>query len=204
RLNDLLGHVNVVVFAPDDLQLVKGSPALRRRFLDIEIAQVSPSYRYHFTRYQRVLRQRNNLLKAIQSRRVPVDSLEAWDPQLALDGSRIIAKRAQTVKRFSQWSRRMQWEISGGKEELELLYRPFFCQETDPTQDWWEDPASVEEAFLEAIQNAREEEAIRGVTLVGPQRDDIAFRVGDVDLRYFGSQGQQRTAVLSCKLAEIE
>lgn len=204
RLTDLLGHVNVVVFAPDDLQLVKGAPALRRRFLDLEIAQISPSYRHHFARYQRVLRQRNNLLKAVQGGQAHPDSLEMWDAQLVGDGSRIIAKRAQALRRLSDWSRRMQAEISGGREELDLLYRPFFSEESEPAQSWWEELSSVEEAFQESLRSVRKDEVYRGVTLAGPQRDDVAFCVDGVDLRYFGSQGQQRTAVLSCKLAEIE
>ena len=204
RLTDLMGHVNVVVFAPDDLQLVKGAPALRRRFLDIEIAQVSPSYRHHFARYQRVLRQRNNLLRTIQGGHADAGLLEPWDVQLVQDGSRIVVKRAQTVRRLSEWSRRMHEAISGGREALHLVYRPFFASESEDPADWWEEIPSVEEAFREALASCRREEIARGGTLVGPQRDDVAFLAGDVDLRYFGSQGQQRTAVLSCKLAELE
>lgn len=203
RHGDLFGHVNVVVFSPDDLQLVKGSPAHRRRFLDLEIAQVSAAYRHHFARYQRVLRQRNNLLKAVQGGQASPDMLEAWDPQLVADGARIVAKRAEALRRLSRWSQEMHEAISGGREALRLVYRPFFAGE-EPPQPWWEEPAAVEERFWEALRAVRKEERIRGVTLVGPQRDDIAFMVGEIDLRYYGSQGQQRTSVLSCKLAELE
>lgn len=204
RLTDLLGHVNVVVFAPDDLQLVKGAPALRRRFLDIEIAQVSPAYRYHFARYQRVLRQRNNLLRAVQGGQAHPDQLEPWNAQLVHDGARIVVKRSQVVRRLSQWSGAMHRAITGGREELRLLYRPFFAAEAGEPAPWWEEVAGVEQAFWQAIAAMRKEEIARATTLVGPQRDDIAFFAGDTDLRYFGSQGQQRTAVLSCKLAELE
>ncbi len=204
RLTDLLGNVNVVVFAPDDLQLVKGAPAIRRRFLDLEIAQISPAYRHHFARYQRVLRQRNNLLKAIQGGQAHPDSLEMWDEQLISDGSRIVAKRAQALRRLSEWSRRMQEEISAGREALDLMYRPFFSTDSEPVQSWWEELSEVEAAFEKSLKAVRKDEMVRGVTLAGPQRDDIAFCVDGIDLRYYGSQGQQRTAVLSCKLAEIE
>ena len=204
RQADLLGTVNVVVFSPDDLQLVKGAPALRRRFIDLEIAQVSASYRHHFGRYQRVLKQRNNLLKAVQGGYVSPDSLEVWDAQLVSEGSRIVAKRAEALRRLSGWGARMNEQISKGKDILSIEYRPFFAEEGEPPQDWWEDPAAVAERFQAYLDSVRREERIRGMTLAGPQRDDIAFFVGGVDLRYFGSQGQQRTAVLSCKLAEIE
>ncbi len=203
RHGDLFGHVNVVVFSPDDLQLVKGPPALRRRFLDLEIAQVSAAYRHHFARYQRVLRQRNNLLKAVQGGQAPPDMLEAWDPQLVADGARIVAKRAEALRRLSAWSEETHRTISGGREALRLVYVPFFSEGESP-KPWWEDPAAVEERFWDALRKVRKEEIIRGVTLVGPQRDDIAFMAGEVDLRLYGSQGQQRTSVLSCKLAELE
>lgn len=204
RHSDLLGTLTAVVFSPDDLQLVKGSPALRRRFLDIEIAQVSPAYRHHFTRYQRVLRQRNNLLKAVSGGYAGRDALQVWDEQLIEDGSRIIAKRAETVRRLSGWSQAMQARISGGREELMLSYRPFFAAEDERQSPEWEDPLAVAERFRASLERLRRDEIIRGTTLVGPQRDDIAFMVGEIDLRYFGSQGQQRTAVLSTKLAELE
>lgn len=204
RHSDLLGTLTAVVFSPDDLQLVKGSPALRRRFLDIEIAQVSPAYRHYFTRYQRVLRQRNNLLKAVSGGYASRDALQVWDEQLIDNGARIVAKRAETVRRLSVWSQEMQARISGGKEELTLAYRPFFAGEEEPPSDEWEDPMAVAQRFRETLERVRRDEVIRGTTLAGPQRDDIAFLVGEVDLRYFGSQGQQRTAVLSTKLAELE
>lgn len=204
RHSDLLGTVNAVVFSPDDLQLVKGAPALRRRFLDIEIAQVSPAYRHHFTRYQRVLRQRNNLLKAISIGSAPRDVLVDWDEQLVADGARIVAKRAQAVRRLAAWSREMQRRISGGREELELVYRPFFAAADEPPSGEWEDVEAVAGRFRQALEAVRRDEVVRATTLVGPQRDDVAFMVGDVDLRYFGSQGQQRTAVLSTKLSELE
>ncbi|MFO7318613.1 MAG: DNA replication/repair protein RecF [Clostridia bacterium] len=204
RHSDLLGTMNAVIFSPDDLQLVKGAPALRRRFLDIELAQVSPAYRHHFARYHRVLRQRNNLLKAVNIGSAGRDALVEWDEQLIADGSRIIAKRARAVRRLAGWSREMQRRISGGREELDLVYRPFFARPGEAPGSEWEDPEAVAQRFREALAAVRREEVVRATTLVGPQRDDIAFMVGEIDLRYFGSQGQQRTAVLATKLAELE
>lgn len=204
RHSDLLGRLNAVVFSPDDLQLVKGSPGLRRRFLNLEIAQVSPAYRHHFTRYQRVLRQRNNLLRAVSGGYVGRDALLEWDEQLIEDGSRIVAKRAETVRRLSRWSMEMQARISGGKEELTLVYRPFFATPSETPHPDWEDHRAVAERFRQELEALRRDEIARGTTLVGPQRDDVAFLVEGIDLRYFGSQGQQRTAVLATKLSELE
>lgn len=204
RLNDLLGLVNVVVFSPDDLQLLKGSPSLRRRFLDAEIAQISAVYRHHFLRYHRVLRQRNNLLKAIKMKSASKDALDVWDAQLAADGSYVIAKRAETVRRLSQWAQRVYADLTAKREILTITYRPFFVRAGDPMDEAWEDRQAVEAKIYEAIKDAREDELARGVTMVGPQRDDLAFHINGADARHFASQGQQRSVVLASKLAELE
>lgn len=204
RIADLIGTVNTVIFAPDDLQLVKGSPGMRRRFLDAEIAQISPLYRHHFLRYQRILRQRNNLLKSIRAREAPKSVLEPWDVQLVTEGVIVAVKRAETVRRLATWAKKVHGELTGGRERLNLVYRPFFAAENEMPIADWESRGYVHDRFERAMTERRGEELARAVTLVGPQRDDIAFMIGDVDARSFASQGQQRSAVLATKLAEIE
>lgn len=209
RLRDLFGHLNVVAFTPDDLQLVKGSPSLRRQFLDYEIAQVSPSYRDRLSRYHRVLRQRNAILRQVAEGRVPENRLEPWDAQLFEHGVPIIVKRAEMVHALSIWAQRIHGQITRGAENLALAYEPFFVangwNKSSESQDEaaWTDPDIVFRRFEEALHEMRSVELSRGVSVVGPQRDDIRFEIDGRDLRAYGSQGQQRTAVLACKLAEI-
>ncbi len=178
RHSDLLGNLNAVVFSPDDLQLVKGSPALRRRFLDIEIAQVSPAYRHHFTRYQRVLAPEKQPCSGRSPKGLPggrpspigMSSSSPTDPASSRSGRRPCAG-------FPGWSREMQARISGGREELDLVYRPFFAARRDAREPNGRIPEPVAERFREALEALRREEVARGTTLVGPQRDDIAFMV---------------------------
>lgn len=202
RQLDLFGHLNVVTFSPDDLQLVKGGPAGRRGFLDMELAQISAAYRHEMTTYQRILRQRNNLLKAIAERRAQAELLEPWDLQLIDTGSRIMARRAAAVTHLARFARRVHEEITQGGEQLTIRYRPFFS-EADEVDDW-EDSEAVRSRFSEKLRRSRAVEMRRGQTLVGPQRDDLEFLINDRDVRSYGSQGQQRTCVLASKLAEIE
>lgn len=204
RLADLFGYLNVVMFTPDDLQLVKGSPSYRRQFLDYEIAQISPAYRDHLTRYNRILRQRNTILRAVAEGSGSKEALLAWENQFIEHGSRVIAKRAEMVAALSPLAGAIHATITQDKERLRLMYRPFFLEEGEQSSsEEWQDVGKVRERFLASLHRLRQAELRRGSTLVGPQRDDVVFRINDVDARLFGSQGQQRTAVLSCKLAEI-
>ncbi|MGI6609034.1 MAG: DNA replication/repair protein RecF [Limnochordia bacterium] len=202
RQLDLFGHLNVVTFSPDDLQLVKGGPSERRRFLDMELAQISPAYRHDMTTYQRILRQRNNLLKEIAEWRAQPDLLEAWDLQLADTGSRIMARRAAAVTHLASLAHTVHQEITQGSERLTIRYRPFFGQAGEVSN--WQSLEMVRERFAGEIKRLRAVEMRRGQTLVGPQRDDLEFLINDKDVRSYGSQGQQRTCVLASKLAEIE
>lgn len=206
RHADLLGYLNVVTFSPDDLQLVKGSPAERRRFLDVELAQVNPTYRHDLTAYYRILRQRNNLLKQMNERKGSADLLDAWNQQLLDIGSRLIAKRAEATLRLSAFGQFVHSDITAGTEKLAIRYRPFFAQpgEVPVEEGAWESLSVVRNRFQREMERLRTPEILRGQTLVGPQRDDLEFCIDERDARTFGSQGQQRTAVLSCKLAEIE
>lgn len=202
RLRDLFGNLNVVAFTPDDLQLVKGSPSLRRQFLDYEIAQVSPSYRDRLSRYHRALRQRNVILRQVAEGQTTADRLEPWDAQLIEHGVPIIIKRAEMVNALSAWAHRIHRQITQGVENLALAYEPFYAS-AGQDQSVWTDPDVVQRQFKAALHKMRPIELRRGVSMIGPQRDDIRFEIDGRDLRAYGSQGQQRTAVLACKLAEI-
>ena len=202
--NSFVGCLNTVLFIPDSLQLVKGSPGDRRRFLDVQICQIDPIYRSNLLKYQRVIRQRNSLLKEAWDNRAQVSQLPPWDHQLAALGSKIIFRRQEVVQTLQDFSQRAHQTISDEREELGLLYQPFFATEDDVLAQKHYSQGELERILVEKIKELRGEEVRRGYTLVGPQRDDLIFRINHTDLKKFGSQGQQRTAVLAYILAELE
>jgi len=196
-----VGVFNVVLFTPDDLYLIKGSPAERRRFLDWEISQVNVGYRSVLLDYHKVLQHRNSLLKTIAFDSQDPRMLDIWDQQLMELGSRLMAIRAEMIHKLGILSRLMHRQISDGKEELALRYVPFFAadgQEADY------DYQTIKGRFAKALASARAAEFRRGYSLVGPHRDDFQFLINGLDAKIYGSQGQQRTAILACRLAELE
>lgn len=200
--NSFVGQLNTVLFTPDSLHLVKGSPGERRRFLDIQICQIDPVYRTTLLKYQRVVRQRNSLLKEAQFQRGLLKQLGIWDPQLVSLGTNIIHRRQEILKILSEFSHEAHGKISHEQEDLQVLYVPFFA---DPTKEHLTfSLEQIEQIFWKSLEESKNEEIRRGYTLVGPQRDDIAFLLNGLDLKTYGSQGQQRTAVLSYILAELE
>lgn len=202
RHADIFGYLNVVMFTPDDLQMVKGGPGERRRFLDIELAQVSATYRHDLTLYYRVLKQRNHLLRSIAERQEGIESLPVWNEQLVETGCRVMLKRAEATNRLSDLAAVVHAAITQDKERLTIGYQPFLAKESNLPTEY--SVTELREQFLAAMQRLRQAEIARGQTLVGPQRDDLQFCIAGRDVRAFASQGQQRTAVLACKLAEIE
>lgn len=196
-VKELIGAVNVVLFAPDDLQLIKGAPAGRRRFLDMEISQASPAYYHELIKYNRLLQQRNSLLKDIRERRAGRDMLEYWNPQLAESAAKITAKRLEAVKKFNMLANLMQKRISGNEENLSIAYQ-IKGSENEPIA------GNLKIWYNEMLTRSGEEDVYRGVTGIGPHRDDIIISVNGINLRSFGSQGQQRTGVLAMKLSELE
>lgn len=191
RTGELMGVLNVVMFAPEDLSLVKAGPAERRRFLDMELSQARPAYYYRLQQYNAALRQRNALLKSCDIR---PGMLAMWDEQLASLGEAIMAERQRFVDSLSTIAYDLHKGITGGKESLELGYQPNVSMEA---------PQGVREALLQALTEGAADDLRRGFTQAGPHRDDMIIRLGDIDLRAFGSQGQQRTAALSIKLSEL-
>lgn len=194
RPSELGDYLNVVMFTPDDLNLVKGAPSERRRFLDREISQVSPAYRDWLDTYNRALAQRNALLKQAGS---DVGLLRAWNEQLVGAGARIVVRRAQVVADLSVRADEAHRGIAGDGRRLSLIYCPSVAAECRSSVD------DVAGAFRKRLSELAVAEAARGVTLVGPHRDDIRFELDGVDVGGFGSQGQQRSVVLAVKLAEV-
>ena len=193
---DLIGLLNVVLFSPEDLSLIKGAPAGRRRFLDTEISQANPAYYKQLLQYNRIILQRNNLLKKIKERKAVKDLLDSWDEQLVILAEKITKKRIESVKKLNMLANLMHRKISTNKENLEISY----------DINGWDNDENLKllDFYYKKISENRELDIIRGSTSIGPQRDDIILKVNNVNLRTFGSQGQQRTGVLALKLAELE
>jgi len=199
KLSEYIGTLNVVLFAPEDLEIVKGSPAYRRRFLDMEIAQVHPAYLHSLSQYQKVLVQRNNFLKSGAGNGPDGGvMLSVWDEQLASYGSKIMLRRQKFISQLQDWAASIHEGITGGKERLSLGYAP----SVDLADG--DDETVLFDRFMVKLSQTKEQDLRRGATSVGPHRDDLSFSIDGRDAYSFGSQGQQRTAALSLKLAEIE
>lgn len=196
KLKDVLGQITTVFFSPEDLLLVKGMPAMRRRFIDLEISQVNPAYFRYLQQYGRILLQRNNNLRLIREKKQSDDLLDIWDTQLADLGGRIIKQRIDAIKKIAILARLMHRKITDGKEELSLQYKSGSA--------YVKNPESAKEIMLQNLKKNRQQDVARAITSIGPHRDDLALSVNGNDLRIFGSQGQQRTGVLALKLAELE
>lgn len=199
RLSQYVGQLNVILFAPEDLSIVKGSPAVRRKFIDMEFGQMSSKYLYNSAQYRSVLKQRNQYIKQLQfNPKGDQVYLDVLSDQLAVHGAEIIFQRIQFLKKLEKWSQEVHKEISQGKEKLSFQYvSPISSDQADTTEKIY--------AALQALfQKQREKELQQGKTLVGPHLDDVRFMVNDKNVSTFGSQGQQRTTALSVKLAEID
>ena len=218
RAMDMIGKLTTVMFLPEDIELVTGSPSIRRRYLDSALCQINPDYCEALSRYNKVLTQRNALLKDLFQRNGNPDQLLYWDEQLAHDGARLVVDRHNAILELDAVARQRHREVSGGQEGLRLYYAPSFDPYRRPQPNYqlplmMEELApyttaappvkEVRETFLAYLLEARSEEVNRGVTLVGPHRDDFHFLVDGIDMHLYGSRGQQRTAALSLKLAEV-
>lgn len=203
KLSGFVGSLNVVLFAPEDLDIVKGAPGVRRRFMDMEIGQVHPGYLYDHQQYQRILQQRNNYLKTTNPSASQADLLAVWNEQLASYGVKMMQRRKNFIYHLQQWAEKIHSGITAGTEKLEVAYKPSFGYEGGGDGEA-EDATSLFQQFMIKLTQNKEQEFRRGMTLIGPHRDDLAFAINGKDVQSFGSQGQQRTAALSLKLAELE
>jgi DNA replication and repair protein RecF len=197
RSTDMMGSLRVVLFWPDDLQLVKGPSEGRRRFLNTLLSQIDPEHARELTRYGHLLEQRNALLRAIREGRQPIDGLDYWSNALAESGAAIMVERQRRLLELQPIAAAFHRELSDDRERLELRYRPTGVRIGEAP------PELVSEQLKVAMRDARDEEIGRGQTAVGPQRDDIEVWLDEHEARLFASQGQQRSAVLSLKLAEL-
>lgn len=188
KASELFGILNIVFFSPEDLNIIKNGPSERRRFLDMELCQLDKVYLYHLTKFNKILNQRNKLLKDINFKPELKDTLSVWDMQLIDYGRKIIESRHRFIAELNGIVKNIHRNISGNKEELIIRYEP-----------------NVEEEFLEQELKKNQQRDLKfGITSVGPHRDDMCFIIHEVDIRKYGSQGQQRSCALSLKLSEIE
>ncbi|HAL01450.1 MULTISPECIES: DNA replication/repair protein RecF [unclassified Exiguobacterium] len=198
RLSDYVGALNIVLFAPEDLHIVKGSPQVRRRFLDMEIGQVSPVYLHELSQYLKVLKQRNALLKQLSMKGGDETFLDILTEQMITLAVKIVQRRHHFMAQLEKWARPIHDGISRGQEELALIYR------SDTFGNELLDVEGMTASYTQKFGKIKENEIRRGVTLFGPHRDDFEMEVNGRNVQTYGSQGQQRTAALSLKLAEIE
>ena len=188
KASELFGIVNLVFFSPEDLNIIKNGPSERRRFIDLELCQLDKIYFHNLSNYNKILIQRNKLLKDIAFHPEWMDTLEIWDMQLAGYGSKSIKRRHSFVEQLGESAGDIHENLAGGREHLSLLYEP-------------DCPA---DALYEQLKKNRDKDIRYKMTSQGPHRDDLCMQVKDVDIRKFGSQGQQRTSALTLKLSEIE
>ena len=193
RIGELLGHVCGVLFSPEDLQIVKSGPAERRRFIDMELSQLRPAYFYALQRAVRALNQRNALLKEIARDGSLLKTLDMWDEQLAACGGEIVRCRREAVLSLGKSAREAHTSLTGGRETLDVRYVSQAAEAENPG-----------ETLLRLLHAARSEDLRRMTTTVGVHRDDLHITIDGKEARTYGSQGQQRSAVLSLKLAELE
>ncbi len=215
KVSTMLGRFNAVLFLPHMLQIIEGAPEIRRRHLDMTLSQVVPRYPQALSRYRKALTQRNALLKALAERSADVNQLAYWDAQLAEAGAYIVQARIRAIDELERLAVDVHQELSRGGEVLRLVYRPSY----DPlpqAENQYALPVetalnrthlsleTIQERFLERLAAVRRNDIARGVTTIGPHRDDLLFLANGINLGHYGSRGQVRTAMLSLKLAEVD
>jgi DNA replication and repair protein RecF len=214
KINQVVGQFNAVIFLPQMARIIEEGPSERRRYLDMVISQVSPRYVQHLSDYSSTLTQRNALLKQLAERGGDPDQLGVWDGMLARHGAFIMKERIQAIRELEDEAKRLHYDLTDGKEVLRLDYQPAF----DPlsaTNGQMALPVSsvadrsgldlkeIEDGMLTALKKLQREEIARGVTTIGPHRDELRFLSNQVDLGDYGSRGQSRTTLLALKLAEV-
>ena len=213
-VNEVIGHFNAVIFVPQMSQIVEGAPEDRRRYLNLALAQSTPAYARVLSEYNQALTQRNALLKLLSERGGSADQLEVWDETLARLGAQIILWRIEAIQQIERLAARVHHELTRGSEILRISYEPAFDPLPRPNgqlglkMDMILDRSRLElseirDGFRASLSALRSVEIARGVTTIGPHRDEIRFLANDIDLGNYGSRGQVRTTLLSLKLAEV-
>ncbi len=215
NINDVIGHFNAVIFVPQMSQIIEGGPDERRRYLNLALSQAVPAYARTLGDYTQALTQRNALLKALNENGGNPNQLEVWDEALVKSGAQIILWRIQAIQEIERLASRVHHELTRGTEILRLAYEPAYDPLPKPDGqlglklDTAIDRSSIEfkeiqEGFLVKLKTIRSEEIARGVTTIGPHRDDLRFVINKADVSDYGSRGQIRTTLLALKLAEVE
>ncbi|MDO8754838.1 MAG: DNA replication/repair protein RecF [Anaerolineales bacterium] len=213
--NDVIGHFNAVIFVPQMSQIIEGGPDERRRYLNLALAQAVPSYARVLSEYNQALTQRNALLKTLSERGGDANQLQVWDETLVRLGAQIILWRIQAVQEIERFASRIHHELTRGSEVLRLAYEPAYDPLSKPEMQLGlklDTPIDrsrleldeIQTGFLTRLKTLRNEEIARGVTTIGPHRDDLRFIINKADVSDYGSRGQMRTTLLAMKLAEVE
>jgi DNA replication and repair protein RecF len=215
KITAVVGHLSAVVFLPQSIKIVEGSPEDRRRFLNLAIGQVMPAYTEALGEYTRALQQRNALLKLLAEKGGDADQLDFWDLEIARSGAQIIQARIKAIHELEELAGPLHRQLTRGKEGLVCLYQPAYDPyPTHPAQ--YRLPVNlpvdrgqlslsqIQDGFLEALRKTRRQDIQRGLTTLGPHRDEVCFLSNGLDLTVYGSRGQGRTAVIALKLAELE
>lgn len=190
KIGELFGTFNVVMFSPEDLKIIKDSPGVRRKFIDMELCQLDSKYYYNLVQYNKVMNERNHLLRG---RNVNEDMLDIYDLQLAAYGEYIISKRIDYLKQLNIYSKDIHKDITSEKEIIDFKYISTI-----------KNLENIQKEFYETLKKNRRKDIEKGITSVGPHRDDFSVYINNVDTKSFGSQGQQRTAVLTMKFASLK
>ena len=196
KISELLGTLNIILFYPDDLRLIKDSPIERRKFINRELSHISKVYCSDIIEFNKILFQRNELLKKIIVKPDFKDMLEIWDEQLAEKGARIVLRRKKFIEDLNKVSQRIHYSVTKNNEKLTVEYLTSIKN--------LESYDTIKDNLLLLLKKNIEMDIRRGFTSVGPHRDDIDIKINDINIKVYGSQGQQRTAALSLKLSEIE
>ncbi len=223
-LNEIIGHFNAVIFVPQMSQIIEGAPEERRRYLNLALAQSTPAYARVLSEYNQALTQRNALLKSLAERGAAAlsasqskgsgDQLEVWDDTLTRLGAQIILWRIEAIQQIESLASRVHHELTRGLEILHLFYEPAFDPLPKPNRQLGLkintvidrshlELDEIQDGFRTRLRELRREEIVRGVTTIGPHRDEVRFLANEIDLGHYGSRGQVRTALLSLKLAEV-
>lgn len=189
KIGELFGNFNVVMFSPEDLKIIKDSPGVRRKFIDMELCQLNSKYYYNLVQYNKVLNERNVVLK---NRKLDSEILDIYDIQLANFGYHIIIERLKYINKLNFYGKDIHKDISSGKENVEFKYISTI-----------KDLEDIENSFYELLRRNRKKDIEKGTTSIGPHRDDFIVLINDVDTKSFGSQGQQRSAVLTIKFSSL-
>jgi len=198
KTSEMIGVLNNVIFTPDDLKIIKGSPVERRKFINIDISQIKPKYKYLLNNYKKVITARNNILKNYYTNSQNKDIINIWNDYLINIGTDLIWYRNEYINKLKNYAVNIYSDLSGKKEIFDISYS---CNVGNVTNM---DKNSIKEIFREKLNWNMDHEIQKGTTLYGPHKDDIIIKINNKECKYFASQGQQRSAILALKLSEIE